>query len=109
MFTFLNQRYGLRQLIVEWASSIVQAIKIYAPKDAQLKLFGKILKNSVDEDFWDVQEAMRGQLYKLVKVCYRERLHAKLLQDVHKHVEEVVHDRFGLDAWVQNRIIERLF
>ena len=52
MFTFLNQRYGLKQLIVEWASSIVYAVKIYSPEDAQVNLFGKILKNSVEEDFW---------------------------------------------------------
>jgi hypothetical protein len=52
MFTFLNMRYGLKQLIVEWASSIVQAVKIYSAEDAQVHLFGKMLKNSVDEDFW---------------------------------------------------------
>ena len=27
LFTFLNQRYGLKQLIFDWASSIVAAIK----------------------------------------------------------------------------------
>ena len=52
MFTFLNQRYGLKQLIVEWASSIVHAIKLYSSDDAQIYLFGKMLKNTVDEDFW---------------------------------------------------------
>jgi len=29
IFTFLNQRYGLKALIMEWAGSIVQAVKIY--------------------------------------------------------------------------------
>ena len=52
MFTYLNQRYGLKSLIVEWASSIVQAVKIYGEEDALVHLFGKILKNTVDEDFW---------------------------------------------------------
>ena len=109
MFTFLNQRYGLKQLIVEWASSIVYAVKIYSPEDAQVHLFGKILKNSVEEDFWQSQETMRLQLASILKVCYKERLQNKLLQEVHKHVEDVISDRFGLDTWVQNRIIERLF
>ena len=62
MFTFLNQRYGLKQLILDWASSLVQAIKIYSLEDAAIDLFGKILKNSVDEDFWQAQEAMKLQL-----------------------------------------------
>ena len=52
MFTFLNQRYGLKQLIVDWASSLVQAVKLYSQEDAQIQLFGKLLKNAVDEDFW---------------------------------------------------------
>ena len=52
MFTYLNQRYGLKQLIVEWAASLVQAIKLYAADDVQIHLFGKMLKNVIDEDFW---------------------------------------------------------
>ena len=52
---------------------------------------------------------MRTQVLHLVKVLYRERLQSKLLQDAHKHVEEVMQDRFGMDSWVQARIVERLF
>ena len=100
MFTFLNQRYGLKQLIVEWASSIVQAVKIYSPEDAQVHLFGKILKNSIEEDFWQSQDTLRTQLASIAKVCYKERLQTKLLQEIHKHVEDVIADRFGLDPWV---------
>ena len=40
----------------------MQAIKIYSLEDAAIDLFGKILKNSVDEDFWQAQEAMKLQL-----------------------------------------------
>jgi hypothetical protein len=52
MFTFLNQRYGLKTLIVDTAASIVNAIKIYAPNERDIALFAKILKNQVDENFW---------------------------------------------------------
>ena len=52
MFTYLNQRYGLKQLILDWATSIVHAVKLYGEDDAQVMLFGKMLKNAVDEDFW---------------------------------------------------------
>ena len=45
----------------------------------------------------------------MTKTLYRERLQTKLLTDVHKQVEEVLSDRFGLDAWVQARLVERLF
>ena len=94
---------------MEWASSIVQAVKIYGEEDALVHLFGKILKNTVDEDFWFAQDALRGAMATMTKTLYRERLQTKLLTDVHKHVEEVLSDRFGLDAWVQARLVERLF
>ena len=87
----------------------MHAIKLYSVDDAQIFLYGKMLKNSVDEDFWFAQEAMKTQVYNLIKTCYRERLQSKLLSDYQKHVEEVLQDRFGLDAWVQNKIVERLF
>ena len=29
MYTYLNQRYGLKNLIIEWAAAIINAIKMY--------------------------------------------------------------------------------
>ena len=68
-----------------------------------------MLKNTVDEDFWFAQEQLRNSIASLTKTLYRERLQSKLLMDVHKHVEDVLADRFGIDAWVQARLVERLF
>ena len=51
MYTYLNQRYGLKNLIVEWAAAIINGIKTYARQDHDIALFGKILKNECDEDF----------------------------------------------------------
>jgi hypothetical protein len=33
MFTFLNQRYGLKQLIVDWAQALIAAVKHFSPTD----------------------------------------------------------------------------
>ena len=62
MLTFLNQRYGLKQLILENASGILQAIKQYTSVDHDVKLFGKILKNRIDEAFWAQQDDLRHHL-----------------------------------------------
>ena len=51
MYTYLNQKYGLKNLIIEWASTIIQSIKAYLRDDHQVTLFAKILKNECDEDF----------------------------------------------------------
>jgi hypothetical protein len=51
MYTYLNQRYGLKNLIVEWAAAIINGIKTYLREDHDIALFGKILKNECDEEF----------------------------------------------------------
>jgi len=51
MYTYLNQKYGLKSLTVEWATSIINSIKSNAQIDHEVKLFAKILKNECDEEF----------------------------------------------------------
>jgi hypothetical protein len=49
MYTFLNQKYGLRSLAIDCAMSIVHGIKSYGAEDAMVAAFGKILRNELDE------------------------------------------------------------
>lgn len=51
MYTFLNQKYGLKSLILEWASCIINALKKYGNDDNDVAVFGKILRNECDEEF----------------------------------------------------------
>ena len=51
MYTYLNQKYGLRTLIIEWATAIVNGIQMHYKEDHDISLFGKILKNECDEEF----------------------------------------------------------
>ena len=50
MYTYLNQKYGLKNLTIEWASSIINAIKLYSNEDSDINLFGKILRNEQEEE-----------------------------------------------------------
>lgn len=45
MYTYLNQRYGLKSLIIEWVAAIINGIKSYLKQDHDVALYGKILKN----------------------------------------------------------------
>ena len=51
MYTYLNQRYGLKSLIIEWAGAIINGIKKYSKEDNEVCLFGKVLRNEIDEEF----------------------------------------------------------
>lgn len=45
MYTYLNQKYGLKPITVEWAMTIVNGIKKYGYDDAEVAAFGKMLRN----------------------------------------------------------------
>ena len=48
MYTFLNQKYGLKPMTVEWAMSIVNGIKKYGQEDSEVAAFGKMLRNELE-------------------------------------------------------------
>lgn len=50
LYTFLNQKYGLKALVVEWASAVIAAIKQFSSEDSDIAVLGKILRNECDED-----------------------------------------------------------
>lgn len=68
MYTFLNQKYGLKPLIIEWANSLINGIKKYAYEDNDAAVFGKILKNECDEEFIFVQSQIKNTILELFKV-----------------------------------------
>ena len=49
MYKFLNNKYGLKNLVIEWSSSIITGIKMYSSSDSDINLFSKILKNKIEE------------------------------------------------------------
>ncbi len=79
MYTYLNQRYGLKNLIIEWAAALINGIKRYSAEDSDVALFGKILRNECDEDFRFVYAEVKATLLEVV----RERLKLK-----HRHKTE---------------------
>ena len=67
MYTYLNQKYGLKNLIIEWASSIINAIKMYSSEDCDINLFGKILRNEQEEDSRLVLENLKNNVSELLQ------------------------------------------
>jgi len=42
MYSYLNHKYGLKSLIVEWATNLINGIKTYSAEDSEINLFGKV-------------------------------------------------------------------
>ena len=87
MYTYLNQRYGLKNLIIEWAAAIINGIKTYLREDHDIALFGKILKNECDEEFRFIQMHVKDTLVSLLKVLLKDKNQFKSEADINKMVE----------------------
>jgi hypothetical protein len=109
MYTYLNQRYGLKPLIIDWASAIISAIQRYSRECADICLFGKVLRNEVDEDFRYVQSALRDTAHQLLRQMIRERHLLKGENELKNMVDEVVTDKVTIETMQWMKIIERMY
>ena len=73
MYTFLNQRYGLKNIIIEWATAIINGIRKFSKEDNDVAVFGKMLRNECDEDFRFVQAQVKNTIVELLKMYLRAK------------------------------------
>ena len=70
MYSYLKMRYGLKGLIIEQVEQIISGIKRFKDAHVDILLFGKILRNEVDEQYRLAQENIRksvkGRLNRLL-------------------------------------------
>lgn len=59
MYTYLNQKYGLKKIIIENATSIINGIKQYSLDNSEICLFGKILRNEIDEESIKIMKELK--------------------------------------------------
>lgn len=64
MYSHLKMRYGLKGLIIDQVEQIIQGIKTYKETHVNILLFGKILRNEVDEQYRlaqaNIRQCIRG-------------------------------------------------
>jgi len=107
MYTYLNQKYGLKNLIIEWAAAIINGVKKYSKEDHAVSLFGKILRNECDEEFRFIQMHVQQTLSDLLRMLLKERFPNKTEQGI-SHLHDQIQNGFIEDAfWAQ--IIEKMY
>ena len=73
MYKFLNNKYGLKNLVIEWSSSIITGIKMYSSSDSDINLFGKILKNKIEEGQRLVVIKLKSTIKELYNTCIKNK------------------------------------
>lgn len=89
MYTYLNQKYGLKTLIIEWASTLITGIKTYLRDDHEITLFAKILKNECDEEFRFVQAHVKESLANMLRQVLREKYAQKSEKELSQECEAI--------------------
>ena len=84
MYTYLNQKYGLKNLIIDWASSIINAIKLYSSEDCEINLFGKILRNEQEEDSRLILSKLQENISELLEYYLKSKNPLKSQNEIKK-------------------------
>ena len=99
MYTFLNQKYGLKNLIIEWASSIIYAIKTYSNEDAEVYLFGKILRNELDEESRFILIKLQENISQLLEFYLKSKNPLKSKSEIQKSLNEKKNGILTEEEW----------
>ena len=66
LYTYLNVKYGLKPLIYENIQKILTGIKNFSSIDSEIFLFGKILRNEIEEDSKYFYELLRNNIINIL-------------------------------------------
>ena len=88
MYTFLNKKYGLKNLIIEWVKNIINGIKAYSKKDSIVLLFGKIIKNEQEEDARLIIQKVSESIEELLLYYIKRQNPLKPLNEIKKIFEQ---------------------
>ena len=84
MYTYFNNKYGLRNMVIEWATNIINGIKNYSSIDSEICLFGKILRNELDESsrliMPQLKKAINDSLTNILRNEYAYKNEYEILQ-----------------------------
>ena len=73
LHTYLNQKYGLKILIVEWSVLILKATEKFESSDSEVSLFSKILSHRVEEDFRFTFEKLKEKIKQTLKSLIQQQ------------------------------------
>ena len=107
MYTFLNQRYGLKILIIEWASAIIDGIRRFSRQDHDVALFGKIMRNECDEEFRFIQVHVKETISSLIKAYLKERHPHKSEKDINRMMELILQG--SIEEWLWRKVIDKMY
>ena len=107
MYQYLNNKYGLKNLTIEYASPIISGIKEYSKKDMNIKVFGMLLKNEIEENTLTIVEKIKQVVQETLEYFISQKNPYMAGGDVQKLCEKIKGGMVDEDVW--NSFIDTLF
>jgi hypothetical protein len=99
MYTWLNQKYGLKNLIIEWATSIINGIRVFSPEESEICLFGKILRNELEEESRFVIAKLKSTISELLEYFLKAKFPLKSSSDILQICQSRKNSFLNEDEW----------
>ena len=99
MYTFLNKKYGLKNLIIEWAKNVIAGIKYYSKKDSIVLLFGKIMRNEQEEDARFIIQKVSESIEDLLLYYIKRQNPLKLVNEIKKIFDKKKKSELFEEEW----------
>lgn len=99
LLTYLITKYGLRSLANDWIAAIEKAISKYT-YDVDVQLFGKILRNEINEDFQIIFKQVREASLEVLKQHYKAKFPFNSEKSVKTMVEQKKNSELDEEEWL---------
>ena len=107
MYQYLNNKFGLKNLTIEYASAIITGIKEFSKKDMNIKLFGMLLKNEIEEYTLNIVEKIKQVLQETLEYFISQKHPYMRGEEINKICADIRGGMVDEDVW--NSFIDTLF
>ena len=99
LYHYLNNKYGLKNLVIEYASGIIQGIKDFSQKNSEVLLFGKILRNELEEQEILIISKLKETIHDFLIYYYQNKYQYKGKNEVDILVQKCKSGILVEDQW----------
>ena len=99
MFNFFNKKYGLKNLVNDWITSIEIGINNYSNEDNDINLFGKILRNEIDESEILIVNKLKNSINEYLQLFLINKYPFKSKKELNKLYLNKLENYLNEDEW----------
>ena len=88
LYHYLNNKYGLKNLVIEYASGIIQGIRDFSKKNSEVMLFGKILRNEIEEQEILIIAKLKETIHEFLTYYYQSKFQYKSKNEIDNLVKK---------------------